>query len=236
MPLIRITVGPVKQQGINILRWSIPKLKEIYPECDLCICHNQWTDTSILERLGIELVRQEDYLDSLPYPPPEHSVAWKLFPPRLRPDDYEIVVDNDILFFRRISEIDTFLKSDMVLLYQGLNDNRGGQYQDQIPTGIRVNSGIFGMPPKFEPKFEEKIKPWKGYYDEQGLVAASLLRNDPYLMVPLTAVPLIQPGWDIQCFLRSEQLCGLHFCGINKGHHVQFAWFEKCLECNKNMV
>jgi len=231
MALIRITVGPVSEQGMDVLRWSVQNFKALYPECDVCVCFNQIGSGS-LSKLNVPLVKQEDYIHSLPYPPlDDYQVAWKIYPPRLRPDEHEVIVDNDILVFKRIKELDDFLKSDSVLLYQGLNEGRCGQYQDLVPSGIRINSGIFGMPPGFDPEFESIIRPWNNYYDEQGLVAAALLRHPRYQILPLTKVPIVQVGWSIKDFLRNEQICGIHFAGVNIQYHPKFDWFQKQRLC-----
>lgn len=180
-PLFRITVGPVKELGLKLLRKNIRLLKRIYPEVDIAVCFNQ-IDPNLLN-VDVEKIDQIDFIDSLPYFP--KAETWKLYPPRLRLSSHEIILDNDILLFKRVPEIDEFLNSDRPLLLNG-RVKVYGKYQSLIKSSHAINSGIFGIPPNFDFKKEieefcknDKIKKWTDWCDDQGVVGGVLLDRNP---------------------------------------------------------
>lgn len=223
-PLIRWTIGPSREDGFNCLEKSIFNMKKLYPECDFVVCHNQLSDFQYgkIANLDVELFDQNKHQDALKHPPQGVNVHWKLYPPRLRHNAHEICIDNDIILWKRVPEIDYFLNNDVCLIYQGRN-RLYGVYDSDMPQAIRINSGIYGLPPAFDfgSKINDIQKPWEGRFDEQGLVATILSAN-PYCMIPLTSVPICE-YWmssddfkeSLDAFLRNQFCCGAHFVGIN---------------------
>jgi hypothetical protein len=220
--LIRFTLGNTTQLGRDILGVSVERIREIYPECDICVCHNQ-IDPLLLAGLSVPLVDQSLHLDSIPFAPEQgYHVHWKLYPPRLRPGSHEIFIDNDIVITERIAEIDNFLRSESdVLLYQGLHGLHG-TFHSSIPAGVRINSGIFGLAPDYD--FRDQLrktmkkydfKEWLDPFDEQGLVAATLFRT-PHHIVPLTAIPVVERRWSISHHRRNRSIKGYHFVHSNQ--------------------
>jgi len=221
-PLLRWSVGPAKPQGFYCLQESVHCIKSLYPELDLVICHNQLNATQIkqISRLGVPLFDQGKSLDSLPIKPkPGYNVHWKIYPPRLRPDAHEIQIDTDIVLFKKLKEIDLFLEDQAMLLYQGIH-GAYGNFKDFVPPGVRLNSGIFGMPPGFDflaamnETIGSSLTKWDDSFDEQGLVMATLSTFPKRYVIPLISVPIIQPHFDIQA-LTTELCCGYHFCSLN---------------------
>lgn len=212
-PLFRITVGPVKEFGVSLLRKSVRLIKKNYPEADIVVCYNQ-IDPAILG--SIEKVNQADFADSLPYTPKKE--CWKLYPPRLRLNSHEIVMDNDILLFRRVPEIDEFLSSHRPLLFEG-RFRVYGKYENLVPQPFAINSGIFGLPPRFD--FQQAIKTfcsndtekaWTQWCDDQGVVGGILLKLDP-ILIKLESVMNYLPEFSFQ---PKSHWNGIHMIGANR--------------------
>lgn len=223
-PLIRWTIGPTHECGIACLKESVRRMRKLYPECDLVICHNQLGEDGLcaVRELGVELYDQNERTDSLPYPPlGGYYVAWKLYPPRLRGGSHEILIDNDIVLTKRVREIDEFLTADDVFLtYEGLHGLHG-MYADDVPKGLRVNSGIVGLPPGFDyaGAIRQLARPWQGYFDEQGLVAAVICSRPKFLMIPQPVVPIVEHDFSLEAHDANLSCCGYHFVGANKHDH-----------------
>jgi len=227
-PLMRWSIGPVRPEGFAVLRSSVKSARKLFPEFDFAICYNQITDAQIeqLKRLEVTLVNGNLHTGDFIFPPKlGYNVYWKLYPPRLRIAAPEIFLDNDLIFTKRPQEIDLFLAGNSTLLYQGLNADLHGCFTAAIPEGMRINSGLFGMPAGFDLKQraadiaqEYKITSWNGGFDEQGLVAATLLRHPRYYIVPLTVIPIIEPTWSIEKF-TTPLCCGYHFVKVNYQKH-----------------
>jgi hypothetical protein len=59
------------------------------------------------------------------------------------------------------------------------------------------------------------VTQWEHYFDEQGLVAATLSRYHTYYMISLVKIPVVQEGWKWQDF--THPLChGYHFVSVNQ--------------------
>ena len=134
-PLFRLTIGPVKEFGLKLLKKNVRLIKKNYPEADVVVCFNQ-IDPALLN-VDVDKINQLDYVNSLPYYP--KAETWKLYPPRLRMESHEIILDNDILFFKRIPEIDEFLSSNRSLLFEG-RFREYGKYDHLIPKSITKES------------------------------------------------------------------------------------------------
>jgi len=136
-------------------------------------------------------------------------------------------MDNDIVIYKKVHEIDAFLGSDSTLLYQGIHGLHG-IYVFEVPDGIRINSGIFGLPPGFDfaARIEEMVMPWKDKFDEQGMVASILLQYERYHVIPLTVVPIIEPYFPIEPHYRNAGCKGFHFVDANREDHPQFRKYQ----------
>lgn len=232
-PIIRWSIGPVKPNGFKVLSLSVKATKKLFPECDLVICYNQISSEEIaqLEKLEVRLVNSELHKSFLLKPSKGYNVYWKLYPPRIEINSSEIFLDNDIILTKRPPEINKFLENNSTLLYQGLNANKHGQFAKASPCGIRINSGIFGIPPHFDLnkralKIIKKlnITSWENRFDEQGLIAATLLEYCPYHIIPLTTVPILEPNFSLDK-LTTESCCGYHFVKVNYEQSHE-AWRE----------
>lgn len=246
-PLIRWTIGPSSKDGFKCLEKSVSNIKKLYPECDFIVCHNQLSGAQKdkIANLDVDLFDQDKHQNSLNHPPQGVNVHWKLYPPRLRYNAHEICIDNDIILWKRVPEIDYFLNNNMCLIYQGKN-RLYGIYDSNMPQAIRINSGIYGLPPAFDfgGKINDIQKPWKGRFDEQGLVA-TILSENPHFIIPLTSVPICE-YWmtsdnfkkSLDSFLRNELCCGLHLVGINysKQSHLYSSFIKNLWRSRIKMI
>jgi hypothetical protein len=226
--LVRWTVGPVHDCGFDVLRESVRNMRRLYPEFDYVVCYNNLSTKQLekVKRLDVEILDQSKVIEGdVPKPRVGYSVEWKLHPPRIRPESYELFLDNDILLHKREERIVSIGKTNNVLLYQGLHGLHGS-YSEMVPKGIRINSGIFGVPPNFRfcEKIKSRAKPFKDYFDEQGLVA-SILIEQPHEIIPLTEVPIVERDWPLEAHDNNLEVFGYHFVGANKGEHPAFRKF-----------
>lgn len=213
-PLFRITIGPTEELGIKLLRKNVRLLKINYPEAEVVVCFNQ-VDPNLLQ-VDVETINQEDFSNTLPYYPVAET--WKLYPPRLRQSRHEIIFDNDILIFRRVPEIDEFLRSDRPLLFNG-RTRVYGKYEKLVPQPFAINSGIFGLPPHFD--FQQEIqefikndeeKKWTDWCDDQGVVGGILLPRNP-IFIKLESVMNYLSDFNFQ---PESHWNGIHMIGTNR--------------------
>jgi hypothetical protein len=214
-PLIRITLGDVSQDGLDLLKLSVKKLKKLYSECDVYVCYNTIKKEK-LENIDCDLICCENTKD-VEYAP--YKEMWKMYPPRLRIDSHEIVIDNDLLIFSRIKEIDNFFNGNHAVLLRG-KARSYGKYEHLVPMPYAFNSGFYGMPPYFD--FSEKIKEackndlfrkWENWCDDQGVIAYALTSIE---------FKIIEPNVIINSFpdedkILTETINGVHFIGLNRG-------------------
>lgn len=212
-PLVRWVVGPSSQEGLSCLRQSISLFRSLYGDrFDYALCYNN-RDPSGLD-FGIPLVNQHDHINSLPLMP--QGPSWKLFPGRLRPEAHEIILDNDLLLYRKPDALKLFLNSDRIFLASVAAKRNYGQFDDLVwPSDQPLNSGIIGMPPGY--KFtqdmlntldQRPIDHWT-HFCEQGLVATLFLRKTCLLI----DIPVCVP-WNP--FTLGHD--GMHFVGLNGGY------------------
>jgi hypothetical protein len=225
----RWTIGSTTNAGFECLQRSIESFTQFY-DVKVVICHN--CPREMLPTLSANFVDQKKYLNSEIKP---KGVAWKLYPPRIAPDTHEIQIDNDIVFEEQIEEIDQFFAGDCTLLLQASSRNYG-RFDNHVPPGHCINSGIFGMPPGFN--FEKYINfhvhtEWEENatgkhaasktFDEQGLVAFALLNYHRYIIIPETTVT--------NCENNLIHGKGLHFIGLNRDEfHEPYRVFKSKLQ------
>jgi len=231
MAVARWTIGDASQAGYEALYLSIASFQHLYPDAKIVICHNcpiNNLETIVARFPTAKFHDQSQYLQSRC---PPMGVAWKLYPPRLAPDDHEICIDNDVILLDRIPEIDTFLQGDCTLLLEGSSRNYG-RFETYVPPGYCINSGVYGMPPKFN--FQKYVNFYSGdqwevnafgphaaskTFDEQGLVAIALLSYRKFAIIKETSVT--------NCETHLIQGKGLHFVGVNRSQfHRPFRLFK----------
>lgn len=228
MSVVRWTIGNTSQAGLECLSLSINSFLHHY-DAEPIVCHN--CDKDRLDRYVPKFVKLHDQSKYLQSKCPPIGVAWKLYPPRVAPDEHEICIDNDIVFLERIPEIDAFLGSDCTLLLEGSSRNYG-RFDKHVPPGYCINSGVYGMPPKFN--FQKYVNFYSGTqweinafgphadsktFDEQGLVAIALLSYRKFAIIKEASVT--------NCETHLILGKGLHFVGVNRNQfHRPFRLFK----------
>jgi hypothetical protein len=228
-PIARWTIGNTTPAGYECLRLSIESFTKLY-DVEVVVCHNCSTETIMKECIGdFQLIDQKMIAEKSKIKP--IGVAWKLYPPQIDTNRYEIVIDNDIVFVERIPEIDLFLKNDCTLLLEG--DSRTyGRFEKFVPEGYQINSGIYGMPPHY--KLHKYIdfycqSDWEinatgqhaesKTFDEQGIISLALLNYRKYVIIPATSVT--------NCERELIMSKAMHFISLNrKAHHCPFALYK----------
>lgn len=229
-------MGPVSDRGLDILDISIGFFKQLYPEFRVIVCYNQ-IPASRLDRLrkhGIELF--DSTADALfRRPATGYHEHWKLFPPRIDVNSYEIVCDNDILITRRIDKIEQCVHKKYFLGYQALGRNYGN-YDIAVPKcAIRINSGLYGFPPGYDPKSElesfmclGREDDWVNRFDDQGLIGAVLLNDKPLLCISQLELPIVEPDELLDAHEYNPLCCGYHFVFSNRsGPHTGWDQYRK---------
>lgn len=231
-PLMRWTMGNVSEAGWECLSESIRVTTKVYPEFDFVICHNNLSSEQVtrLSKMGIQLYCQKKEEIVINYRSDEKTIEsvvdyfWKLAPPRLRPEAHEVWIDNDIIISERIEEIDNWLESDVPIISQSYGRELYGSYDKDIPQGLALCAGFFGLPPHFQ--FEEKLreltknKKIRGH-DEQGLMAKLIIDQKDWKGIRPWA--LAQLGWwDLVKKIPS----GSHFIRLNQGTNAGWETYK----------
>lgn len=206
-PLWRWTCGNCLQQGLDILAESIRRTTDVFgiDNFDWVICYNGLNKSELnflSDAIGdkpIQLVSQNWAMcpisDNCQSPRRRDGsfewdgkrcggTLWKVCPPRMRIDAHEIIVDNDIVFVKKLPQIEEWLSQNYKALILEEPIRFYGRYdclfEPEIPC---LNSGIMGLPPGYD--FESAIyNSWVqfGRYlnitqaDEQGLLTYTLSR------------------------------------------------------------
>lgn len=231
---IRWTVGDVSLRGWEALRLSVWCASRLFgPEARFAVCVNSVPMERAKELAG-ELPEGVDWrevgradvpgwlADRLD-PEMAEGVGWKLVPPQIFPDRYEIALDNDCLLWAMPEAMREFLeRADATLMAEDV-DRCLGVFDGMAPGG-RINSGIRGLPPGFalDAELRQAVAAWeqaagerlvlRSELDEQGLQAAALGRAGRMLRVSTAEVSICSPFWPRQPELGS---CGAHFVGLN---------------------
>lgn len=216
--IIRWTIGEVSDHGFACLKFSVKKVIEMYGRrnFEYFICHNGESESRLRPCVsGVGLLRQEEFTDSLPTPPGgSFGVSWKLYPPRIDLDAYEIFMDNDVVLHKKI---DFEKYKDICFISEALKRSYGS-FDGQIKGTLVMNSGLFGLPQGFDfslalsnaiAKFDVK---WdNSYFEEQGLVAY-VISNEKHVV--LDKNDIIITWGNPSCFIGQY---GTHFIGLNHG-------------------
>jgi len=221
-PLVRWTISNSSDEGFECLRASIVEWRKIYgDEFDMVICHNNLSDHQYgkINKFGLSCVDQKNYTRSILYLPSE--TAWKLYPPRLRLNTHEIIIDNDVIIYGRLPDIDEFLESYDILICEA-HRRFFGQFDSFIKADLKINTGIVGFPPSLDVRQEInsilKTYPNKGWLThccEQGVIGM-LLRNNPFKLISLEDVSICNPLCDFAPYKVGK--CGIHFASLNAGY------------------
>jgi hypothetical protein len=210
-PLVRWTLGKVIPEGVDCLLQSIKKWRLFYGEqFDYCVCFNH-TKPRVPDY--VDCTDQRNYKNSLPLPP--RGPAWKLYPPRLRESAHEIIIDNDLVLDKPHPLINDFLSGGLPLLTEGFEKSYGS-FDKDIPDHIVVNTGIIGLPPNYDFRYQllkaidlQQLVAWETHFCEQGAVASVLT---PCLIIPKSDISI-----GVSTGEYESGKYGNHFVGLNYG-------------------
>ena len=218
-PLARWTIGRVHPCGWEVLFRSIKAFP--YSEFDKVICYNNLTEKELkkLSTLGVTLHQQiASQLDH-----PVGTSGWKLVPPRLQPDGYELWIDNDLIIRQKFPALDKWLTSRTSFISQGIiPGGLYGKYKGLVKSRVPLCAGLFGLPPFFD--FNRAIldrchrilgsRALNLPFDEQGLTASVVTSFPDFICAPLQQVMV--------CERFSKKYPAMHFVGVNRGRRQ--AW------------
>lgn len=216
-PLVRWTIGSLNNKdSFDCLERSIKSWKRLYGDLfDCVVCYNGIDSNRI--NLNIKKIDQKDF-NFLCFDP--KNTAWKIHPPRLRFDSHEIFIDNDLILYEKIPIIEDFLNSNEIIFCTEAYKRCYGQYDSFVNSHLKLNTGLFGLPPYFD--FGEKIKEkcffdWDNWFDEQGLLASIFVDHHDLRMIKLEEV------WVCVDEMKMGKY-GIHFGGLNRGERKY--WFD----------
>lgn len=230
---MRWTIGDVSDAGWECLSESVRVVPKVYPEFDYVICYNSLSEDKIdfLKSFNIDLYEQKIEEIGIPYEfskDGDERVTnhfWKLCPLRLRPESHEIWIDNDLILWNRIEEIDEFLESDIPIVSQKWSRELYGIFDSQVDEGNNICAGFFGLPPHYP--FQEKVnflcegKTLSGY-DEQGMVA-TIITNNKKGWLGIDPSNLNQLGWWGKYYTLP---LGGHFIRLNTGTNLGWEYYK----------
>lgn len=212
--IIKWTVGSkskLPKEALHCFRLSMKKMKMLLPDAKLVICYN--SDLQLPD-LADEVIDQRKITDhGLPYGPT--GMVWKLYPPRLDINAWEIWLDNDIILYDLPTAIKNFLDSDnLLVISEAMKRSYSKKFDNLIPLGVNYNSGIVALPPKFDLRSQlelEMREPWSEYFDDQSILAVIFQRFETEV-IPLREVSVVLED---KRYERGTH--GMHFCGLNGG-------------------
>lgn len=230
IPIVRWTIGDVRPDGYRCLVKSINSFKELY-KVEIVICYNCSYENIPSELLAYNLIDQSQHIGSIQANP--KGVSWKLYPPRLDINRHELFIDNDLIIKEKIPQIDHFFENNCTILLAETGRTYG-RFENYVPPDKCINSGLFGLPPKFNLQnflnfyvgAEWQTNAHNEYaqsqtWDEQGLIAFALLTHPDYVIIPETEVS--------NCEYNLTDGKGYHFIGLNRrAFHRPFKlWLHK---------
>lgn len=220
-PIVRWTIGDVSSEGLLCLESSVVNFINLYKKkFDYYICYNN-IEINNLEfikknKYEINVVNQHQFLNEIHYDlNSPNEPFWKLIPPRINAQSHEIFIDNDLILYKKLKEIDYFLNNnDLIICSEALIKNYGFLNEEINDLEI-FNSGFFGIYPFFDlkNKINETIKKFnlnekKDVFNEQGCIAY-VFKNEKLKIINKKKISIC---FDDINFGEN----GIHFVGINR--------------------
>jgi len=179
---------------------------------DLAICYNDIDPTKLPK--GVQALNKAEQPNNLKFLPQGKLPAWKLVPPRLDLNRHEIIMDNDVLLFKPLEEIEEFLAGNKFLTTEAYRRSYSIDYDALIRQDFNINVGIIGMPPGFdmEAAINEKLqRGWSEFFDDQSIVAAILQDQDTIVVSKQKIVVAFGDTF------YAKGTHGVHLVGLNSG-------------------
>jgi hypothetical protein len=239
-PIARWTLGPVSPVGQEILLESITKFASIYPEFHRVICYNN-IESKVVKKFEPYAEIYEQKTSELPcsvMPPDAKSkcatgCGWKFSPPRMRINSLELFLDNDLVIFKRIKEIDDYITSKRHGIISEGKWRLYGFFQNFVSCKQKLCAGFFGLPPFLS--FEKHIKYFFSKFnqpldafDEQGITAATISSMKNFYVIPVKKLRIVEDHDDFPN-LFEEEVCGIHFVGANRKFNKNWEIYKNAL-------
>lgn len=257
-PLFRFTVGPCLQQGLDILAESINRTTKAlgFDNWDWAVCHNGLNGDqiafiqSVIGDRSIHLFSQSwatcPVMDNCQTPHRRDGsfewngkkcggTMWKVCPARMRMENHEIVMDNDVVLLKKFPQIDEWLAQTEKTLCLEEPIRFYGRYDCLFgPDPPYLNSGFMGLPPGFD-YGSEIFKIWvkHGKYmnlsqsDEQGLLTYTLSRQPNIRVGSEQMVEVLHRDYKTKLTGRES---GIHFTQSNRiPHHHPWGEYQKII-------
>lgn len=219
-PIVRWTLGNVSNDGIICLKIAIKRFIGIYHDkFDYFLFHNNINNSffSWVNYLNVKINLYEQKCDKHFLNLSNYNPFWKILTPRLDIGRHEIIIDNDLIIYKKLKEFDIFLDSqDLFLITQGCREKKNGVTYGFFENLIRkdekinFNTGIIGLPPNYDFNFEINNILEKNnlqdltFFDEQGMVSY-IIQNKNYKIISNKKISFFKNGE-----------CGVHLIGVNK--------------------
>lgn len=224
---LRWTIGDVSDFGFEALRLSLWGACKVFgPSVPMAVTVNTLAPAEAREKAG-EAPRGVDWLPSGQSPASlaeflddamAEGVAWKLAPPRVFPDIYELSLDNDCILWNLPDAVAAWLEEEepRCLIAADVKPAFGAFAEFTRPEPR--NTGIRGLPPHHDLLrallriLQQQPVQLRSELDEQGLQAAALDLDNPAHIVSTHDVSICSPFWPHQFDLGKA---GAHFVGLN---------------------
>lgn len=226
---IRWTIGDVHPRGFDALRLSVFGAWRVFgPDAEYAVCVNTVPLAEASARVG-PVPAPLRWIDATPQIPPmlrphldaglAEGAAWKLAPPRIFDDLWEISLDNDCILWDLPDGMRGWLEARHPARCLLAEDVRAcfGRFAALCGTEPR-NAGIRGMPPGFDlgAAVDALLRgleaPLVSELDEQGLQVGALSMKAPPAVVAVEDVTICSPFAPHLPWLGRS---GAHFVGLN---------------------
>ncbi|HEU4643130.1 MAG TPA: hypothetical protein VFS44_11810 [Gemmatimonadaceae bacterium] len=228
---VRWTVGDVSPFGFEALRASMRGCRRVFGEdARYAVVVNSISPDEARRRVGEVPAHVEFLAASVDQIPPAFAarldpglaegVAWKLAPPRVFPDRFELALDNDCILWEMPTAVRAWLDRGEGCVIAEDVQACFGRFAP-LAGGAPRNSGIRGLPPGFDLAvaiagvLREHPAPISSELDEQGLQVAAVARAGAQWVVGIDEVSICSPFPPHQPELGR---CGAHFVGVNVRH------------------
>ena len=207
-------------ESFRCLKLSVKLFKKIYKDTfDYYVCHNNTNTEQLFELKKMEVILIDQTMFQLDLLSAPYDTSWKLYPPRLNIEGHEIFIDNDLIIYKPIKEIDLLLKEDIFFCSEA-HIRCYGQFDKIIKSRINLNTGFFGITPYYDlgTKINNLLKEnnikWRDHCDEEGALAY-LFFQEKFNTIPMQELYVCNPKVNFAPFGLGEK--GTHFAGLNSG-------------------
>lgn len=217
--IFRFTIGKSNQYGYHSLKISLKFLQQKFGDSAkyVVLYNNNVLNELKSLNLSCELVNQDKFAFEIPYRYPRNiNPAFKLYPPRLDIEAYEILLDNDVIIYQP-NIFEEFLSSkNKIWITEAPVRSYSGIFSEKIKKGFHINTGLICLPPKYD--FTQKVKDamlsypsgWTNFLDEQSLIAYILQNENNLEIIKLEKIFVCRDEYKFGT-------CGMHFVSVNRG-------------------